>query len=129
MSKRKLKWFWFSFSFVGKNQGCCNVEARNKREAIMKVSIIAMIIVFISMGCNKLQVNYSFLPVEGSKSREIFIALGRDYSNTQEGEVFKLSGEYYRSCCGWMYKISKENYDKERSERKCLYEKEVKGGK
>jgi len=31
-----LKWYWFSFSFQGKNQGCCNVKAENKEEALQK---------------------------------------------------------------------------------------------
>lgn len=32
----KSKWFWFSFSHKGKNQGCCNVEAANEKAALQK---------------------------------------------------------------------------------------------
>lgn len=31
-----MKWYWFSFSFDGKNQGCCNVQAESKETAIQK---------------------------------------------------------------------------------------------
>ena len=34
--EKKLKWYWFSFSFDGKNQGCCNVQAANKKDALKK---------------------------------------------------------------------------------------------
>jgi len=30
-------WYWFSFSFGGKNQGCCNVQAAGSEEAKQKV--------------------------------------------------------------------------------------------
>ncbi len=31
-----MKWYWFSFSFGGVNQGCCNVEAENQEAALQK---------------------------------------------------------------------------------------------
>ncbi len=31
-----MKWYWFSFSYNGKNQGCCNVKAKNEKEALQK---------------------------------------------------------------------------------------------
>ena len=32
----KSKWYWFSFSYKGKNQGCCNVEAGDEESALQK---------------------------------------------------------------------------------------------
>ncbi len=32
----KSKWFWFSFSHNGVNQGCCNVKAANQKAALRK---------------------------------------------------------------------------------------------
>ena len=32
----KNKWYWFSFSYKGKNQGCCNVKAENQKDATQK---------------------------------------------------------------------------------------------
>lgn len=39
ISELKLikKWYWFSFSLGGKNQGCCNVKASSKESALDKV--------------------------------------------------------------------------------------------
>ncbi len=31
-----MKWYWFSFSFMGVNQGCCNVEAVSQEAALQK---------------------------------------------------------------------------------------------
>lgn len=31
-----MKWYWFSFSYKAENQGCCNVEANNPKEALQK---------------------------------------------------------------------------------------------
>ncbi len=31
-----MKWWWFSFSFGGKNQGCCNVQAESQEAALQK---------------------------------------------------------------------------------------------
>ena len=31
-----MSWYWFSFSFEGKNQGCCNVEANSEEEGLQK---------------------------------------------------------------------------------------------
>ncbi len=31
-----MKWYWFSFSFGGVNQGCCNVEAESQEAARQK---------------------------------------------------------------------------------------------
>lgn len=31
-----MKWYWFSFSFDGKNQGCCNVQAESQEVALQK---------------------------------------------------------------------------------------------
>ena len=32
-----IKYYWFSFSFNGKNQGCCNVEAKSEKEALQRI--------------------------------------------------------------------------------------------
>ena len=32
----KNKWFWFSFSHNGINQGCCNVQAKSRKVALQK---------------------------------------------------------------------------------------------
>lgn len=32
----KNKWWWFSFSFEGTNNGCCNVQAPTQEEALQK---------------------------------------------------------------------------------------------
>ncbi len=32
----QTKWYWFSFSHNGENQGCCNVQAENKEAALRK---------------------------------------------------------------------------------------------
>ena len=42
-------------------------------------------------------------------------SIGRDWSNTYEGELFKINGKYYLSCCGRLPEISKEEYDKKLS--------------
>lgn len=31
-----MKWYWFSFSHNGINQGCCNVQAKDKESALQK---------------------------------------------------------------------------------------------
>jgi hypothetical protein len=31
-----MKWYWFSFSFEGANQGCCNVQAVSQEAALQK---------------------------------------------------------------------------------------------
>lgn len=33
----KNKWYWFSFSLDGTNQGCCNVQANNEKLAFIKL--------------------------------------------------------------------------------------------
>ncbi len=33
---QRSKWFWFSFSYKGKNQGCCNVQAKSRKAALQK---------------------------------------------------------------------------------------------
>lgn len=33
---KKLNYYWFSFSLKGKNQGCCNVEAKDEKIALQK---------------------------------------------------------------------------------------------
>jgi hypothetical protein len=32
----KEQWYWFSFSYKGKNQGCCMVQAHTVEEAMQK---------------------------------------------------------------------------------------------
>jgi len=36
MKTKQNKWYWFSFSYKGRNQGCCNVEAKDRETAIQK---------------------------------------------------------------------------------------------
>ncbi len=31
-----MRWYWFSFSYRGENQGCCNVEAESQEAALQK---------------------------------------------------------------------------------------------
>ena len=32
----KSNWYWFSFSYKRVNQGCCNVQAKNREDALQK---------------------------------------------------------------------------------------------
>ncbi len=38
-----MKWYWFSFSFQGENQGCCNVEANSVEKAWIKIEKLGIV--------------------------------------------------------------------------------------
>lgn len=64
---------------------------------------LLILLLLLSVGCSEKSI-FPEVPKE-------LKSIGRDWSNTSEGEVFKINGKYYLSCCGRLPEISKEVYN------------------